>query len=88
MLISQLITLILRTTLAVFIWLSIPLASAQQADWTGEWDSTWRDRGARITLEQNEGHVTGSYMLYGGTIEGIADGRELRGTWKEGGRQG
>lgn len=88
MLISQFISLILRTTLTVFIWLSIPVASAQQADWTGEWDSTWRDRGARITLEQNEGHVTGSYMLYGGTIEGIADGRELRGTWKEGGRQG
>lgn len=64
------------------------MACAQQVDWTGEWDSTWHHRAARVSLVQNGNHVTGGFKLYGGTVEGIADGREFRGTWKEAGRQG
>lgn len=78
----------LRAILVLFIWLSIPLAGATQADWTGEWDSTWRERGARITLKQTADRVSGGYRLYGGTIEGVVEGHELQGTWNEGGRQG
>lgn len=80
--------LVRRSALAVFIWFLLPLAYADQFDWTGEWDSTWHHRGARVSLVQSGDHVKGSYKLYGGTVEGTAAGREFRGIWKEAGRQG
>ena len=80
--------LLRRSILAVFIWFLLPLAQATQFDWTGEWDSTWHHRGARVSLVQTGDHIKGSYKLYGGTVEGTADGREFRGVWKEAGREG
>lgn len=80
--------LVRRFFLALVICLLSPLACAEQFDWTGEWDSSWRHRGARVSLVQSGEHITGEYRLYGGTVEGTADGREFRGVWKEGGRQG
>jgi MscS family membrane protein len=60
------------------------LARAQDtADWSGAWDSLWRDGGARLLLEQNGTRVTGVYPLYNGRIEAEAVGRELRGRWIE-----
>lgn len=88
MAIGNLIAFVIRTLLALLIWLFMPLAGAQPVDWTGEWDSTWRDRGARVTMTQEGGRVKGEYRLYGGTLEGVVEGRELQGIWKEGGRQG
>ena len=64
------------------------LACAAAVDWSGDWDSTWRDRGARISLTQKGDQVSGGYRLYGGTVEGTANGRELQGQWYERGRQG
>lgn len=77
-----------RGVLLALIWFLLPLAHADQFDWTGEWDSTWSHRGARVSLVQNGGRITGHYKLYGGTVEGVAEGREFRGIWKEAGRQG
>ncbi|AWB32415.1 hypothetical protein DBV39_00345 [Orrella marina] len=61
---------------------------ASEFNWTGQWDSIWRHRGARITLEQTGQQVTGGYDLYGGEIDGVVSGLQLTGTWKEGGRSG
>lgn len=58
------------------------------ADWSGTWDTRWRDGGARLILEQDGRTVTGSYPLYSGRIEAQADGRTLRGRWIEDGRSG
>lgn len=77
-----------RFALAVTVWLLLGRAQAGQFDWTGEWDSTWRHRGARVSLVQSGDHITGNYKLYGGTVHGTANGREFRGIWKEKGRQG
>ena len=58
------------------------------ADWSGTWDTLWRDGGARLILEQDGRTVTGSYPLYSGRIEAQAVGRTLRGRWIEDGRSG
>ncbi len=63
-------------------------AHAQKPDWTGDWDSTWRNRGARITLTQTGDDVRGGYRLYNGVVEAKAVGRELSGLWWERGREG
>ncbi|NLZ12232.1 MAG: mechanosensitive ion channel family protein [Alcaligenaceae bacterium] len=61
---------------------------ANELSWTGDWDSTWRDRGARISLVQEGDQVTGGYKLYGGQVVAQVNGHELRGVWKERGRDG
>jgi small-conductance mechanosensitive channel len=58
------------------------------ADWTGQWETTWRDGGGRLILEQTGATVTGSYPLFDGRIEGTAEGRVLRGQWFEDGQSG
>jgi len=60
----------------------------QAADWTGDWDTTWRDRAARVSLEQQGDRVRGTIPLYDGRLEGVAAGRELRGHWFQNGREG
>ena len=66
------------------------LSATAQADdlWSGYWATTWRDGGARLHLEQQGDHVTGSYPLYGGRVEAKAEGRQLDGQWFEGDRHG
>lgn len=68
--------------------LSVASASAAVADWSGDWDSTWRDRTARIKLVQSGDDVTGHYRLKSGQIQAKASERVLRGTWTERGRHG
>ena len=59
-------------------------ARAQEtADWSGAWETLWRDGGARMLLVQEGSSVTGTYPLYDGRIEAEAVGRELRGRWIE-----
>jgi MscS family membrane protein len=62
---------------------SPPAASADTAGWAGEWNSRWRDGGAKLILQQEGGRVWGTYPLYNGRIEAVATGRELRGSWIE-----
>ena len=64
------------------------IAVAAEFNWSGQWDSIWRHRGARLALEQHGQQVTGGYDLYGGVIEGTADGLRMTGTWKEGNQSG
>lgn len=58
------------------------------ADWSGIWDSRWRDGGARLILDQDGARVTGSYPLFGGRIEARARGRTLEGRWIQADRSG
>lgn len=63
-------------------------AKAAEPTWTGQWQTRWRDGGARVELVQQGSRVTGTYPAYGGRIEGEVVGRELRGRWIEGARFG
>ena len=84
------IHLLLRL-LFVFLMVAWPMLGAAQeavADWSGNWDSRWRDGGARLILDQEGARVTGSYPLHGGRIEARARGRTLEGRWIEGDRSG
>lgn len=64
-------------------------AGAQGAeDWTGSWDSYWRDGEARMTFEQSGDDVSGVYAPGGGVIEGRVEGRVLRGHWRQDGASG
>lgn len=68
-----------------------PSATAQDnptVQWSGTWDTRWRDGGARLILEQNGTIITGTYPLYSGRVEAQAVGRELRGRWIEEERSG
>lgn len=58
------------------------------ADWSGTWETRWRDGGARVIMEQDGSTVTGSYPLFGGRIEAEATGRALHGRWLENDRAG
>ena len=77
------IVLLLITSLLAF----ARVASAQN-EWTGAWQTNWRDGGARMVLKQQGNTVTGTYPLFGGRIEGKVMGSELEGTWFEGDRSG
>jgi small-conductance mechanosensitive channel len=63
--------------------IAAPSALAQAADWTGVWDTRWRDGGATLYLQQDGDIVTGSYPAREGTIRGEARGRILVGTWRD-----
>jgi MscS family membrane protein len=72
--------------------LAILMVSASTAfaagPWSGYWATTWRDGGARLRLDQQGDRVSGTYPLYDGKIEAIAEGRRLEGRWSEGDRSG
>jgi len=57
-------------------------------DWSGTWETRWRDGGARVILEQDGGTVSGLYPLFGGRIEATATGRVLSGRWVQEDREG
>ncbi len=78
------------SVLALLFTLLLPAtaALAKTANWAGEWDSRWRGGGARLILIQDGDRVSGFYSLYGGRIEGVATGRELRGQWIQDGTSG
>jgi len=68
--------------LFVFLFIT-PSASAQAIDWSGTWDSRWRDGGATLYLEQDGDIVTGTYPAFEGTIRGEVRGRLLVGSWTQ-----
>lgn len=68
--------------------LSLPVLAAApssqaEVDWTGAWDTLWRDNGAVLYMQQDGDTVTGVYPLYDGRIEGRVRGRVLTGTYVE-----
>jgi MscS family membrane protein len=72
---------------ALLIAIAAP-ALADDAIWTGKWDTRWPDGSARIELTQHGADVEGTYRLYGGRIVGKAEGNRLEGEWIEGDRSG
>lgn len=58
-------------------------ALAQEADWTGVWDTQWRDGGAVMELRQDGNRVEGTYPGFEGVVEGRVDGDQLSGTWTD-----
>lgn len=57
--------------------------SAETVDWSGSWDSRWRDGGATLYLEQDGDIVTGTYPALGGEIRGEVRGQLLVGDWTQ-----
>ena len=68
--------------------LASPPTWAAEPSWTGQWDTRWREGGARMELRQQGGKVSGACPAYGGQIDGTVQGRELQGQWTEGPRSG
>ena len=66
----------------LLLWLALGparAAGAQDASWTGVWETRWRDGGARLSLQQDGTRVTGSYIPYEGRIEGLTNDNLLVG---------
>ncbi len=59
-----------------------------EVDWTGAWDTRWRDGGAALYLQQDGDLVTGSYPVLDGTVTGETRGELLVGEWVEPGGSG
>jgi MscS family membrane protein len=70
---------------AIFTWSSTAFADGI---WSGYWATTWRDGGASLLLDQQGDKVSGSYPLYGGRIDAVANGPHLVGRWFEGDNSG
>jgi len=78
---------------ALWIWVAclMLLSSAlhaQQADFSGDWQTYWRTGSAVVSLEQDGTRVTGSYQPDDGRIEGTVEGHVLSGTWEQPGSSG
>ena len=67
-----------------FVLLQCTVAHAQNADWTGRWQTFWRDGQAVMELEQSGSQVRGGYEPGEGIVEGVVEGPLLKGTWREG----
>ena len=52
-------------------------------DWTGVWDTQWRDGGAVMHLQQDGNRVIGTYPGFEGLIQGQVDGNQFSGTWTD-----
>jgi small-conductance mechanosensitive channel len=63
-------------------------AFADTVNWTGAWNTRWRDGGTVLELTQEGKKVTGAYPLYNGRIEAEVRGRLLVGDWIEPTRRG
>ena len=72
---------------ALLLFIGFP-AFASADEWTGTWDTRWRDGGARLELHQTGDKVEGSYAAYNGTVEGAISGKVFKGQWHQGTRSG
>lgn len=68
--------------------LPLSLAAAEATDWTGVWDTQWRNGGAVMELQQRGDRVVGSYPGFGGSIDGKISGNQLSGTWSDAAGEG
>lgn len=83
------VPIMMRVLIATLLALCAALpARAVDPSWTGQWDTRWREGGARMELVQQGSKVTGTYPAYGGQIEGEVQERELHGRWTGGPRSG
>ena len=59
------------------------LVHATPQDWSGTWESKWRNGAAVLYLHQEGSRLTGQYPLLDGKIEGTVEGRQARGSWRQ-----
>jgi small-conductance mechanosensitive channel len=78
----------MRRLATLALLLLLPLAALADGPWTGEWITSWRDDGDHMILRQEGNRVTGTYPLYGGRIDAVAEGRTLQGDWSQGNDRG
>ncbi len=70
-------------------WLSpSALAVAASTDWSGVWQTNWREGSGRLILEQKGDVVTGRDQMHHGRIEAKAEGTHLKGRWISDGNGG
>ena len=76
--------------LALVMLVSLPsvVSASSVVDWTGVWDTRWRDAGAILILQQADDRVVGTYPAVDGIIQGRVDGNTLSGTWRDAGGAG
>jgi small-conductance mechanosensitive channel len=55
---------------------------AQARDWTGQWQTFWRDGQALLSLTQEGDEITGFYTPQDGQVEGRVEGRLIQGRWE------
>jgi len=68
--------------------LPFTLAAAENPDWTGVWDTKWRNGGTLMELRQSGDRVVGSYPGFGGSVEGVIKDNQLSGTWSDAAGEG
>lgn len=75
--------ILLRNTLlfSFIILITLSTAHADEADWSGEWRSYWANGQAVLHIEQNGTAIEGEIHPGNATIEGVAEGKTLRGSW-------
>ncbi len=56
---------------------------AEPVDWSGTWETKWRNGAAVLYLNQEGDQLTGTYPLLDGKMEGMIDGRRAHGTWQQ-----
>ena len=57
-------------------------------DWSGVWDTRWRDGGAVMILQQAGDRVVGTYPTLDGIVHGQVAGNVLSGAWRDAGGSG
>ena len=75
----------MRVPPAIIIYLLI-MSSALQAgrhQWTGVWETYWRNGGAVVSLEQNGDRLKGQYPGFEGTMRGRVENSQVTGTWED-----
>ena len=79
---------VLRLTLLTLVLASGPGVAQEAGDWTGIWDTFWRDGEARMTLQQDGANISGTYIPGDGHVRGTVVGRVLTGFWQQDGIEG
>jgi hypothetical protein len=77
-------SIFLQALLLLFISGAPTLAEEKKdnLDWSGQWQTFWRDGQALLTLTQEEEKVTGFYSPQDGQVEAEVEGRLIKGRWK------
>jgi len=68
--------------IALLALLSSPALSGPR-DWTGVWDTQWRDGGAVMKLQQDGDRVVGTYPGFEGFVQGHVENDQFSGTWTD-----
>lgn len=79
---------ILYVAVLSLLYLQVPSAAQDIPDWSGQWETFWRDGAALVELQQDGGRVFGTYEPGRGKIEAEVQGQILRGLWQVDGVEG